>query len=378
MKKIIIFGAGNLGKRALKKYGEENVLFIIDNDKNVQGKRINGVEIKSPNCLRTITSEYIVVVASRQKKSMIEQLSVMGISKYEVYSDEAYFDIPEVVYNPYGGQYIGGESKEVSITKIRDINNIVERMMEGKLPLFNHIEIETINRCNGVCSFCPVNRNSDTRELKRMEEELFYSIINQLEKLKYTGKIALFSNNEPFLDDRIIEFHKYMREHLPYARTHLCTNGTLLTVERLINIMPYLDELIIDNYNDKLELINPCKDIAAYCEQHEEMKRKITIVLRKANEVLTSRGGDSPNVAHNEKYPEASCILPYKQIIVRPDGKVSLCCNDALGKCTLGDLNNESLVDVWFGAAFSKVREQLRNGRQGFERCKYCDTLFVC
>lgn len=70
--------------------------------------------------------------------------------------------------------------------------------------------------------------------------------------------------------------------------------------------------------------------------------------------------------------------MPYKQIIVRPDGKVSLCCNDALGKCTLGDLNNESLVDVWFGAAFSKVREQLRNGRQGFERCKYCDTLFVC
>ena len=84
MKKIIIFGAGNLGKRALKKYGEENVLFIIDNDKKIQGKRINGVEIKSPNCLKTITSEYMVIVASRQKKSMIEQLSVMGISKYKV------------------------------------------------------------------------------------------------------------------------------------------------------------------------------------------------------------------------------------------------------------------------------------------------------
>lgn len=153
MKKIIIFGAGNLGKRALKKYGEDNILFIVDNDKNLQGKQINGVEIKSPYFLKTLTSEYIVVIASRQKKSMIEQLSVMGISEYEVYSDEVYFDIPEVVYNPYGGQYIGGELKEGSISKIRDINNIVEQMMEGKLPLFNHIEIETINRCNGVCSF---------------------------------------------------------------------------------------------------------------------------------------------------------------------------------------------------------------------------------
>ena len=39
------------------------------------------------------------------------------------------------------------------------------------------IEIETVNRCNNTCSFCPVNRNNDTRPYQKMTDEFFYSLI---------------------------------------------------------------------------------------------------------------------------------------------------------------------------------------------------------
>ena len=41
-----------------------------------------------------------------------------------------------------------------------------------------------------------------------------------------------------------------------------------------------------------------------------------------------------------------SCILPYKQMIIRPDGKTSLCCNDPYGKNTLADVNKMTLREA--------------------------------
>lgn len=94
---------------------------------------------------------------------------------------------------------------------------------EGHYPLFQTIEIETINRCNSTCSFCPVNKHSDTRDFKIMDLELFKSIINQLKELNYPGSIGLYSNNEPFLDERIVELARLAKEELPNNHLYLYT-----------------------------------------------------------------------------------------------------------------------------------------------------------
>ncbi len=257
---------------------------------------------------------------------------------------------------------------------IEAVNREVERVYNKNL-LFDHVEIETINRCNGTCHFCPVNSKSDTREFKVMDWELFESIIKQLAEINYSGKLALFSNNEPFLDQTILEKHKYAREKLPHARMHLFTNGTLLNLENFIEIMKYLDELIIDNYQQDLKLIKPCREIKTYCEQHPEMKTKVTIVLRKPYEILTSRGGDAPNRKQLLSYEKARCVLPFKQIIIRPDGEVSLCCNDPLGKDTMGDLKQNTILEIWNNDHFKMVRDQLYLGRKNWKHCEYCDVF---
>ena len=87
--------------------------------------------------------------------------------------------------------------------------------------------------------------------------------------------------------------------------------------------------MIIDNYNDYGNMNDKIKIINDLCEKNEYYKSKTKIVMRKQNEVLFSRGGNAPNTK-NSTTLDMSCILPFKQIVIRPDGKLSLCNNDEL------------------------------------------------
>lgn len=288
-----------------------------------------------------------------------------------------YYPGDQVVYNRYseGKKEVTEADWNAERQKTEVFDGIEDYYWElsRQVPLFSHIEIETINRCNGRCSFCPVSAGNDIRPYARMEERLFYRIIDQLKQLNYKGRIALFSNNEPFLDERILDFHKYAREALPHARFHLFTNGTLLTLERFVALIDDLDELIIDNYNQSLQLNETSKVIRDYVSEHPELKTKVDIVIRKEKEILSTRGGQAPNRKEKKSYYGTKCTHPFRQMIVRPDGKVSLCCNDPYGKMTMGDAAKETLTDIWFGEAFSEVREKLQVGREAIELCRYCD-----
>lgn len=246
----------------------------------------------------------------------------------------------------------------------------------GHYSLFQTIEIETLNRCNSTCSFCPVNKNADTREFKIMPEDLFKSILQHLKDINYAGSIGLYSNNEPFLDERIVDLARIAKEKLPTNHLYLYTNGTLVTLEKFLEIMKHLDKMYIDNYNDKLKLIKPVKVIHDYCKNNKLYLDKVRIRLRKLNDILSTRGGQAPN-RKQEKIEALNygCFLPFRQMVVRPDGKVSLCCNDALGTMTLGDLTRDSIDAVWHGEKYCAIREKIAQGRQDIELCSSCDSL---
>lgn len=382
MNNNIIFGAGVYGRTAIEYYGEETVVCFADNDKRKWGSEFCGKPVIS---LKEAAEKHGVhfIIASQYAASMENELQSYGITDYEIFRDylHGFFETGELIVNPYKDcaeaetekEWIESEKNKYARKGVYDE---VERLY-GKRRLFNHIEIETVNRCNGVCSFCPVNSKIDPREKHIMTKELFESIVSQLEELDYRGRFTTFSNNEPLLDDRIIEFNRYARKHLPKARMHLYTNGTLLTLDKFKALTEVLDELIIDNYHQELKLIKSCEEIAEYVEGHPELINKVSIVLRKPNEILTSRGGNAPNRKELPEYGEDRCVLPFKQMIIRPDGKVSLCCNDALGKYTLGDVNKQTLEEIWFGQRLETIRKALYEGRKNWGDCRFCDTFIM-
>ena len=250
-------------------------------------------------------------------------------------------------------------------------------LSQDPVPNFHTIEIETINRCNNDCPFCPVNKHNDTRKPKRMDENLFYSLIGQLKAMDYRGWISLFSNNEPFLDNRILDFIEYARKNLPNARHALFTNASLLDVEKFLRLTKSLDSLIIDNYDDDFKFTPTVQKIMD-ADFSRDFECKVTISLRKKNQKLNTRGSSAPNRINEENKfaPISPCILPFTQMIIRPDGTAAKCCNDPLSEMTLGDLNHQSILEIWRGKAYQELRKEMYfNGRRRIKGCTYCDIF---
>ena len=63
-------------------------------------------------------------------------------------------------------------------------------------------------------------------------------------------------------------------------------------------------------------------------------------------------------------------------MIIRPDGTAAKCCNDPLNEMTLGDLNNQSILEVWRGKAYQELRKEMYfKGRRRIKGCTYCDIF---
>ena len=280
-------------------------------------------------------------------------------------------------------------------------NYSIARIDINRIPMFKQIEIETINRCNGKCSFCPVNVNEPQREYAKMSEELFRKIISDLVRIDYKGELCMSSNNEPFLDGRIPAFIKYAKESLPKASLYLWSNGTIVSPDTIIDILPYLSNIYIDNYSDDMHLIENVKRIISKLEESEhsddiwivdditkldsgnrnksEKTAKVIVFNRDINEILSSRGGQAPNKKDDSqkarKISKVKCERPFECMVIRPTGKVSLCCCDALGKYEMGDVRENSLQDIWSNSQeYIRVRRHMqKTGRKGLLLCEECD-----
>jgi hypothetical protein len=173
------------------------------------------------------------------------------------------------------------------------------------------IEIETINKCNSTCGFCPVNRHDDPRDFKRMSRELFCNIIDQLSDWEYDGVLKLYSNNEPFLDKRIFEFTEYARNKLPKAFLKIITNGTVLNVEKVDKILPLLSQLVINDYGTGTDYTFH-KNIQEIIEHvninRPDLAPRLAVGARRLTEVKSTRAGTAPNRMINEKKSRNLCL----------------------------------------------------------------------
>jgi len=252
------------------------------------------------------------------------------------------------------------------------LHRVLEKYLD-KTPPLSSIEIETINRCNNTCSFCPVSVGNDRRQHCKMSDDLFHKIIDELVDMKYQGFLSLFSNNEPMLDPRLLDFLAYAKNKLPEAKHLLFTNGSKLTRENYASMLKMLDYLVIDNYNDDLEVLPHLNWLAS--EHFDEGNCYVQLMVRKKKQILGSRGGNAPN-KKNDSLFWSPCLLPFMQMVVRPDGKISLCCQDAYGDITLGDLSHQSIDEIWKNEAYQKIRKNLLAGERGkLFLCKHCDLF---
>jgi hypothetical protein len=251
-------------------------------------------------------------------------------------------------------------------------------------PLFTHIEIETYNRCNNDCEFCPANKDFDIRTPKFMEAKLFSKIVENLAELHFSGHICLYHNNEPLLDPRLPEFIRECVNKVPDAAVEISTNGLLLNPERLDDVRRAgLKRLVINNYGHHPQVHPHIKELIRKHEENGDTDGDMEVVvwIRDKGAVLTNRAGHAPNrraYSDIEKQiiQKRWCIFPFTQFNVGAHGVAHLCCYDVLYEKPIGDLRARSILEIWRGEEIRRIREELlTHGRRNLYPCANCDKL---
>lgn len=94
-KKIILFGASELGKKALTYFGKEKVAFFCDNDVKKIGLQINEIKVIDFSKLLEVHKNYQIIITSMYEREISEQLEKHNINNYGIYKEniELYYPI---------------------------------------------------------------------------------------------------------------------------------------------------------------------------------------------------------------------------------------------------------------------------------------------
>lgn len=269
--------------------------------------------------------------------------------------------------------------KVIALTRKRQIGDYIELFEEQEkgIPLFKMVNIETQNRCNGTCSFCPANIHDEAREYAKMTDELFEKIASELGELAFSGRVYLNVNNEPLLDKRMPSFIKVLKDKCPSAVICMITNGTLLSAGYLKKLAGAgLNDLTINNYSTHYELNDNIRSILDYVKSHEEQFRSINITInrRYSKEVLSTRAGSAPNKRKKNNRVTEPCLYPFTDIVIFPRGGVGICCNDCLEVTDFGNVSTEPLAEIWNNERFQELRLKMKLGREHYHFCRECDV----
>lgn len=248
------------------------------------------------------------------------------------------------------------------------------RRYASETPFFRSIELETRTRCNSSCSFCAASILTDQRPDILMPDVLYHKIIEELAAREYDGAIKFFVNNEPLLDKRTSDFVRLARERVPTALTEVHTNGLRLNVRNGRELLEAgLQLLVINNYSDQGKMH---RGVKAFLEEvaPDFPDCEIRWHLRELKEELLNRGGTAPNGTLVDAPLALPCLLPFEEMVVTADGRVTICCQDHYFESAVGNVRDQSLAEIWNSEGFRRLRAQLLRGDRSQNKfCQVCD-----
>ena len=314
----------------------------------------------------------------------------------------------------------------IPYSKLRDPANRMPLADVVPLPHPLTLYIEPTDACCFACKYCPhsmPNYHNIVGDSRFMPIEFFRGLCDQIKELGRIKHINLHFMGEPLLHPDIAEMASRCKE-LADGVT-ITTNGALLTeaIGRKL-ISSGLDYLRISVYavsNDRQKYLTgsniSVERIFENASRFNMLKKEMNsatpffyVKMIRTNteedaafldmyrgvcdEVALEDVCDSssiegmPNFAQIEKEemlkqrifqnPKKVCSFPFYQMIISADGLVVSCCTDWSRKNIAGDLNKNTLREIWNGETLNKFRLMLlRLERSKLEACKNCTFMLT-
>ncbi len=275
------------------------------------------------------------------------------------------------------------------------------------------IQIELTEGCNRRCSFCGIHsiyREKSDVGYKFMSVDTAREIAKDLASWLPKIRIEFALQGEPLLNKNYMEIFRIFRAEFPKCQIMVTTNtdplrkGTGFNLEKIKSLfLNGVNILVCDYYGEKQDM--------PYHQFKSELKKnqmfpvydffedkpmiwgykspKIAYLVcidntmdRNFSRNLNNQAGNtSPDLIALDNYSieplplKTRCHLPFREMAIRQDGVVPICCMDWQRETLMGKFPEKSLQDIWEGEVFFRTRSVLFNKERGAinpcNRCNY-------
>lgn len=296
----------------------------------------------------------------------------------------------------------------------------IHKWLKHRSELFpSVIQVQTINRCNAACEFCPYPYTVHLQEKRIMDDALYSKIVDECAAEKDLHDFVPMSKNEPLLDvkmeQRVAEFKAKAQ---PHQMVELVTNGSPLTPIRAGQLMEAGVDLITvsinasdeETYNkvmvglswkqvmrnlDAISQMNLAKvNIYLRFVADQTNKRELRIFRKKWSHFnlfqfnVNNRAGTVRNyekmvmkyndfisrirrVGGSRVYPV--CPYVFSMVHVLENGDVPMCSNDWHNRDVMGNVRTQTIREIYNSPRMNHIRELMAQGRfEEVEPCREC------
>ena len=171
------------------------------------------------------------------------------------------------------------------------------------------------------------------------------------------------------------------RRYLPEAKIELITNGDVLNLKNIAKLFDAgLSTLLISVYDgpeDMDKFKKMCQDANLDPDQYVIRNRYLP-PEKDYGITISNRGGLMENAGHSikslKKSLNAPCYYPSYNFFIDYNGDVLMCSHDWGKKNILGNLNKNTIKEIWLSENATKSRFNLANSNRGFSPCDVCDV----
>jgi len=265
--------------------------------------------------------------------------------------------------------------------KKESISKRLQFIKGTNFPMPSEVEISESGICNRKCSFCPRSDPNYPDINEFISEKLHKKLCDELSELNYSGLIIYSGFVEPMLDKNIYNLVNYAKSKNPKARVEIITNGDVLNKPRLKKIFDSgLDRLQISLYDgeDQFEKLQKLGKNLELNDFQYVLRKRYLPEEKNFGITISNRGGMLTNSLYKippRKEPlKEKCFYPSYKFFLDYNGDVLMCSHDWGKKNILGNLNKQSLKDIWLSEKAMTARKKLNNFDRSLSPCNVCDV----
>jgi radical SAM protein with 4Fe4S-binding SPASM domain len=270
---------------------------------------------------------------------------------------------------------------------------------------------ETAANCNFSCAMCPQGYDK-LQGNKFMSWETFKKGMD--ESLAHGPRMGLFfhERGEPLLNPLTVEMIEYACGRNGAHATHLSTNGYFMTEDisrRLIrsglkSVSISIDAIDRETFR-RIKGVDAYDRVAANVDALIRLKKELgSITPMVRPKLITMKDNQGQAAAFRKRWEKADdviisdfffwadardilaqytgdesilatniCIMPWTSMLVSFDGSVTVCCVDYENQVLIGNINSQSLREIWHNPKLVEMRRAfLKGDKTVFPICANC------